>query len=237
MAFSDNIRPFLFKLSAGDNPYRVWVINHYTKFIEERPANRKLRASMIKLKKLCEENPDMVPLLVSQSRLSSADLYIEELNPDSKRVEYDSMKNASMYHCGRYTEEHVLACLQRLFVELAGPVTCYGSSMLKPPSFGKSRANQRPAPNSDGIGYKETSGAILALKPKFLGDIHPAEEYTRVAESLRVHHKGYALKFFEGNVPALLKEAMDWKIPQDPDDIEPVVFDSTPVLDAAATKP
>lgn len=230
MAFSDNIKPFLLKLSDGDNPYRVWVINHYTKFIEERPANRKLRASMIKLKKLCEDNPDVVPWLVSKLRLSREDLYTEELNPDSKRHEYTSNEKGSMYHCGRYTQDHVLGCLQRLFVELAGPITCFGSSMLKPPSFGKSRANQRPVPDPNVIGYTETSGAILALKPKFLGDIHPIEEFKRVAESLRVHHKGYALKFFEGNVPALLKEAMEWKIPQDPDDIEPVVFDSTPVL-------
>lgn len=232
--FNEEFQDSMKRWCDTDNPYLSCVIDRHTAFIEERSKNRKLRASMLKLKKLCEDNPDVVPLLASDSFLSrDIASFTEKLDPDSKANECSSKGKASAYYCGRYTQDHVLGCLRSLFENLAGPITYFGSSTLRPPSFGKAR----PVPNPGVIGQQQTSDAILALKPKFLGDIHPAEEFKRVAESLRVHHKGYALKFFADNAPALLNEAMKWKIPQDPDDIEPVVFDSTPVLGAATTKP
>jgi len=207
------------------NPYIACIIDHYANFMKERPKNRKMRALKLKIKKFCEENPDVIPLLASEA-CNDVAYYIDKLEPDHKVRIGREASVASMYHCGRYTEDHVLVCLQQLFHDLATPITYFGSSTLRPPSFGKAR----PTPKSTVMNQTETSGAILALKPKFLGDIHPVEEFKRVAESLRVNHKGYALKFFADNAPALLDEAMKWKIPQDPDDVEPVVFDSTPVL-------
>lgn len=217
------------KWNETDNPYIQCVKYFHAKFLSERQRNRKLRVVRLKIKKFCEENPDVIPLLASEA-ISDVDYYTAKLDPDSKDSSGQARGLASMYYCGRYTQDHVLACLQRLFHDLATPITYFGRRSSWNTPFIDPRDRDRPAPRPIVMDKTETSGAIRALTPKFLGDIHPMEEFNRVAESLRVNHNGYALKFFANNAPALLREAMEWKIPQDPDDIEPVTFDSTPVL-------